>query len=424
MHIDDLVLISVDDHVVEPPGMFERHVPARLAATMRHASIRKDDGADVWMSRATSMANVGLNAVAGRPPEEYGIEPRVRGDARRLLRHRRSASRDMNVNGVLGSMCFPSFPGFGGQLFSRGADRDVALALLQAYNDWHIDEWCGAHPGRFIPLAHPADVGPRAMAAEVRRIAAKGCHAVTFSENPAKLGFPSLHNERWDPFWAACADEGTMVCLHIGSSSEIPITSVESPVDVTLTLMPVNIVQVAADIIWSHVLRALPDLKFALSEGGIGWMPYFLERVDYTYQHHTAWTGQDFGEKLPSQVFREHVVTCFIEDRIGIELRHEVGIDTITWECDYPHSDCTWPHSPEALAESARRRARRRGRHDRRTRTRCATSGSTRSRTGRPSSARWAPCAPKRPASIRRSAVRGRRSRGRNARCASPTSPR
>jgi predicted TIM-barrel fold metal-dependent hydrolase len=141
------------------------------------------------------------------------------------------------------------------------------------------------------------------------------------------------------------------VCFHIGSSSEIPITSVESPVDVTLTLMPVNIVQVAADIIWSDFLRRYPGLKVCLSEGGIGWVPYFLERVDRTYHQQHRWTGQDFGGKLPSDVFREHIVTCFVQDRIGIELRHEVGLDTITWEVDYPHSDSTWPHSPEVFAE-------------------------------------------------------------------------
>src|SRR5207253_5811414 len=64
---------------------------------------------------------------------------------------------------------------------------------------------------------------------------------------------------------------------------------------------------------------------------------------------HRAWTGEDFGDKLPSQVFRERIVTCFIEDRVGIEARHRIGVETITWECDYPHSDSTWPQSPEKL---------------------------------------------------------------------------
>jgi predicted TIM-barrel fold metal-dependent hydrolase len=248
-------------------------------------------------------------------------------------------------------MCFPSFPQFCGQLFSRTEDKTVALAMLQAYNDWHIDEWCGTYPGRFIPLSLPPIWDPQLMADEVRRVAAKGCHAVTFSENPEKLGWPSFHNEHWDPFWKAVSDEGTVVCLHIGSSSQLTITSIEAPINVMITLQPMNIVQAAADILWSRVLTEFPDVRFALSEGGIGWIPYFLERADYVYRHHRLWTGQDLP-MLPSELFRERFVTCFIDDAVGIRNRHDVGIDMITWECDYPHSDSTWPESPERLAES------------------------------------------------------------------------
>jgi predicted TIM-barrel fold metal-dependent hydrolase len=259
---------------------------------------------------------------------------------------------DMNVNGVLAQMCFPSFPGFCGTLFARQADKQLALVMLRAYNDWHIDEWAGSHPGRFIPLSLPPIWDPRLMAEEVRRVAKKGCHAMSFSENPEKLGYPSIHNEHWDPFWKACNDEGTVICIHIGSGAGMAFTSMEAPVDVMITVQPINIVTCAADLLWSRVLRSFPKLKFALSEGGIGWIPYFLERADYVYKHHHQWTFQDFGKKLPSEVFREHIITCFIDDKAGVANRHLVGIDTITWECDYPHSDTTWPRAPEILSES------------------------------------------------------------------------
>jgi predicted TIM-barrel fold metal-dependent hydrolase len=248
-------------------------------------------------------------------------------------------------------MCFPSFPQFCGQLFSRTEDKTVALAMLRAYNDWHIDEWCGSAPGRFIPLSLPPIWDPQLMADEVRRVAKKGCHAVTFSENPEKLGWPSYHSDHWDPFWKAVSDEGTVVCLHIGSSSQLTITSVEAPLNVMITLQPMNIVQAASDILWSRVMTQFPDVRFALSEGGIGWIPYFLERCDYVYEHHRLWTGQDLPMK-PSDLFRERFITCFIDDAAGVKNRHDVGIDTITWECDYPHSDSTWPDSPERLARS------------------------------------------------------------------------
>lgn len=351
MNVEDLILVSVDDHVVEPPNMFDGHLPARYKDVAPRV-VRKDDGTDVWVYEGQELPNIGLNAVAGRPPEEFGIEPTSFDEMRPGCYDIHARIDDMNANGVLGSMCFPSFPQFCGQLFARTEDKDVGLAMLRAYNDWHVDEWCGAYPGRFIPLGLPPMWDPELMAEEVRRMAAKGCHAVTFSENPEKLGYPSLHSEHWDPFWTACSDEGTVVCLHIGSSSQLVITSIEAPIDVMITLQPINIVQAAADLLWSRVLRAFPALKVALSEGGIGWIPYFLERADYVYQHHKAWTGQDFGDQLPSQLFRERMITCFIDDAVGLENRHHIGVDRITWECDYPHSDSTWPHSPERLEKA------------------------------------------------------------------------
>ncbi len=319
-------------------------------ATRRPTVITKDDGTESWVFEGQEATNVGLNAVAGRPPDEYGIEPTRFDEMRPGCFDIHERIRDMNANGVLASMNFPSYPQFCGQYFARSENKDLALAVLRAYNDWHIDEWCGTYPGRMIPLSLPPIWDAELMAEEVRRVAKKGCHAVTFSENPEKLGYPSFHNEHWDPFWRACADEGTVVCLHIGSSSQVVVTSIDAPVDTLITLQPINIVQAAADLLWSPVLRKFSTLTVALSEGGIGWIPYFLERVDRVYAQHRAWTHQNFGDRLPSEVFLDRIVTCFITDAHGLECREKLNIDMITWECDYPHSDSTWPRGPETLA--------------------------------------------------------------------------
>ena len=352
MNLNDLVLVSVDDHVVEPPDLFDGRLPAKYREYAPEF-ITNADGTNVWKYNGETVMNVALNAVAGRPKEEYGIEPTSFTQLRPGTYDHNERVKDMSANGVLGSLCFPSFPQFCGQLFARTEDKDVALAMVRAYNDWHIDEWCGSHPGRFIPCALPAIWDPDLMAAEIRRVAKKGCHALTFSENPSKLGWPSIHSDHWDPVWKACSDESVVVCMHIGSSSQLTITSPDAPMDVMITLQPMNIVQAAADLVWSTTLRRYPDLKVALSEGGIGWIPYFLERVDYNYDRHHAWTGQDFGDKLPSEVFNEHVLTCFIDDKFGIASKGALDLDMVTWECDYPHSDSNWPLSPEVFAESA-----------------------------------------------------------------------
>jgi predicted TIM-barrel fold metal-dependent hydrolase len=351
MQIEDMILVSVDDHVVEPPDVFVGRVPKKYE-DLAPKLIVKDDGTEAWEYLGNLSQSVGLNAVVGRPPEDYGLEPAAFSDMRPGCYDVDERVRDMNANGVLGSLCFPSWPGFAARQFYVTPDKDMAIALLRAYNDWHVDAWCGSHPGRFIPLGLVPIWDPALMAAEVHRLASKGCRAVTFSENPAHLGLPSLHSDHWDPFWAACEDEQTVVCLHIGSSSQLVVTAEDAPMDVLITLSPINLVQAATDLIWSPIFRKFPSFKIAMSEGGIGWIPYFLDRIDYVYEHHQAWTGQDFGDKLPSQLFRERVITCFIDDPAGVKMRHDIGIDTITWECDYPHSDCTWPTSPERLMKS------------------------------------------------------------------------
>ena len=204
-------------------------------------------------------------------------------------------------------------------------------------------------------MALPVIWDPVACAAEVRRVAEKGCHSLTFTENPAVMGYPSYHTDHWDPLWRALSDCGTVLNVHIGSSGRMVVSAVDAPPDVMITLQPMNIVQAAADLFWSDAIKKFPDVKIALSEGGTGWIPYFLERLDRTYEMHATWTAQDFGGKLPSEVFRDHFLTCFISDPVGVRLRDEIGIDNICWECDYPHSDSMWPDAPEVLWEVLQR---------------------------------------------------------------------
>ena len=351
MNVEDLVLVSVDDHIIEPREMFDAHIPERFRDRAPRV-LTDDDGSEYWLFEGERAAYMGLNAVAGCPPEEYGLNPTRYDQMRKGCFDVNERVRDMNANGVLGSLNFPTFPHFCGQLFARQQEKELSLAVVRAYNDWHIDEWCGAHPGRFIPCGITPYWDPDLMAEEVRRIAEKGCHAVTFSENPEKLGHPSLHSDHWDPFWDACQDSETVVCLHIGSSSSLLLTATDAPADVMISITPMNSFLALNDLMWTSIFKKFPRITMAMSEGGIGWIPYALERMDYVYEHHHSWTGADFGGRRPSDVYRDHIVTCFIDDASGLELRHRVGIDSITWECDYPHSDSTWPHSPELLGKS------------------------------------------------------------------------
>jgi hypothetical protein len=139
------------------------------------------------------------------------------------------------------------------------------------------------------------------------------------------MGYPSFHDDYWTPLWEALVDTDTVMNVHIGSSGRMAITAPDAPIDVMIILQPMNIVQAAADLLWSKPIKKYRDLKIALSEGGTGWIPYFLERADRTFEMHSTWTGQDFGGKKPSEVFREHFLTCFISDHVGVALRNQIG---------------------------------------------------------------------------------------------------
>ena len=350
MDMNDMILVSVDDHLCEPPDMFDAHLPAKWrdeAPRILHTG----SGDDVWTFNGSIIPNIGLNAVAGRPKEEYGIEPTSFDEIRPGCYNVHERVKDMSAGGVLGSMCFPSFPGFAGRLFASHPDKAFAADLIRAYNDWHIGEWCGSYPGRFIPMALPMIWSVQECAAEVRRVAELGCHSMTFTENPAPLGEPSFHDTHWDPLWEALVDCDTVLALHLGSSGQLVVSAPDAPMDVMIHMQPMNTSIAASDLLWSTVPRRYPGLKVALSEGGSGWVPYFMDRADKTYDMHHLWTGQSFGDLKPSDVFRRNFLTCFISDPVGVALRHEIGINNICWEMDYPHSDSNWPEAPEELAE-------------------------------------------------------------------------
>ena len=350
----DARLISVDDHLLEHPGVWQERLPARY----REAGPRVVEqppgepwaGHEVWLMEGRAYPTMKHYAMAGQDPEgESGpirfseMIPGCYDPASRC--------RDMDLDGVWAQLCFPSFARFAGTRFLDCRDRDLALLCVQAYNDFVIDEWCGFDPRRQVPLVLLPLWDVAASVAEVERTASRGAKAVSFPENPAPLGLPSWHSRAWDPVLAAVEEAGLPLCMHFGTSGQMTGTSDDCPDSVRYTLLACNSMGLAADLLLSGVFVRFPRLRVALSEGGIGWMPYFLERIDYTWEGHRRMEPAiDFGVR-PSEMFAGHVYGCFIDDEAGLEQRHRIGVGQILWESDYPHTDSAWPHSRERLAE-------------------------------------------------------------------------
>ena len=351
MNMNDMVLISVDDHISEPPDMFDKHLSGDALASAPKFKTT-EDGTNYWEYQGMKMPSVGLNAVVGRPLEEYGMEPTSLEQLRKGCYDHKARVDDMNVNGVAASLNFGSAVGFDGGRFHKAADKAQSLVHLRAYNDWHVDEWCGSHPGRFIPCALLPTWDMKETVAEVKRLSKKGCTTVSLNENPTTQGLPSIHNAYWEPMWKAIAEEDFTICLHIGAGNPAPHASMETPIEAWISTMPISIVVGAADWLNLEALHRYPGMRIALSEGSIGWVPYFMERADFSHSRHQYWTHSKFGNLKPSEVFKRHFLNCFIDDEFGLHNVDWIGENNIAYECDYPHSDSLWPHVPERLWET------------------------------------------------------------------------
>ncbi|CAB4322524.1 MAG: amidohydrolase family protein [Actinobacteria bacterium] len=349
MLADDLILISVDDHIAEPANMFDAHVPSKMR-DLAPRVVTDDRGAQQWWYGNVKGRDLGLNAVAGKPREMYNVDASRYDEMRPGCFDVHERIRDMNAGGQLAGLNFPNFTGFSGQVLNMGSDTAVNEVMIRAYNDWHVDEWCASYPGRFIPCGILPLFDVEKAAAEVHRLAAKGCHAVTFSENPAALNMPSIHSGYWDPLFAACVEAQTVLCCHLGSSSRSMNTSIDAPPGVAMSLSSAGTVLTLMDLLWATFWERFPTLKFSLTEGDIGWIPYFLWRAEHVNDRHGGWIDHDFSKTGgPTQIFRDHILVCFIKETVGPELMHHFELGNVCWESDYPHSDGTWPNAPEEL---------------------------------------------------------------------------
>jgi predicted TIM-barrel fold metal-dependent hydrolase len=367
-------LISVDDHIIEPGHLWERWLPAAYR-DRGPKLVSGDDGMEAWVYEGRRVPTNGLSAVVGRNKSQFSPEPVGYQEMRPGCYDAAARVEDMNEAGILASLSFPTFPRFCGQTFYESADKDLGFQCILAYNNWMIDEWSATAPGRYIPLALIPLWDPAAAAAEVRRVAERGVRAVAFSENPEPLGLPTINDpgRYWEPFFQAAAECGVVICMHVGSSSSIPSINANTSFMANLSWGAIRTAGAMLDWLFSDVLQRFPTLKIALSEGNIGWMPYFLERAEQVLDKQRYWVqrGVDFDPNKGSkqerdddgaqgidylnfdvrQTFRDHIYGCFIDDIAGIRNLDLIGEDNVMIEVDYPHSDTTWPDSMKLASD-------------------------------------------------------------------------
>jgi len=422
-------MISVDDHLVEPPNLWTDRLPAKY----RDLGPRwiSDEKGEAWLFEEKSRCAVGGAVTSGAiwPPEARPppFTPLAWSEIPSACHDPRARIEAMNTDSVLAALMFPNLPGFAGNLFQRTKDKELALLCLQAYNDWLLDEWCTSYPGRFIGLALIPMWDPALAAREAERTIKKGARAIAFSMAPHNLGFPPIHDPGlyWDPLFSVMNDANLPLCTHLGTGldfdpqtfdmSKLAEMAKKGAIDFSkiaefakqgdvskLAAMAGNeskrasapspnprvgpvLMQLAGQTtlvewIYSGNFERFPNLKVALSENGIGWIPSVLAVADWLMEMSRSRVTSAFDaennpllneearslakitlegraqkqlkERLPSEIFRDHIYGCFIHDPVGLRLLDWIGADNVMIETDFPHNATWYPNSMQKAQES------------------------------------------------------------------------
>jgi predicted TIM-barrel fold metal-dependent hydrolase len=334
-------LVSADSHVNPPPDLWQRDVPARLRD--RAPRVERTPEGDVWVVDRKATPITGLSFMGGRSYEDY--EVRIAYEAMRPGSWDPAARlADMDQDGIWVDVLYGGGP-------TRFDDPELRRWCIGRYNDW-LFELERASGGRLVgvPLL-PVNTVDETLA-ELRRVLAQGARAVQVDAFPDSLGAPHYSDRVWEPLWTEIEAAGVPLSFHIQGPRTMEVARLYEPTpgvrEAYIALAPLGVSELIAQLVFCGVCARHPGFRFVVVETGIGWLPYFLERMDATFHKHRFWTRSVLTDPPSTYWYRQGHAT-FIEDRAGVKLRHEAGLANVLWSSDYPHGDSTWPHSREAL---------------------------------------------------------------------------
>jgi predicted TIM-barrel fold metal-dependent hydrolase len=347
-----LHVIDVDAHITEPPDLWTRNAPAAYAE--RVPRVVEIDGGLQWVVDGVPIGRAMGASVIRRDGEKQPGFDFVRWGADDIA----VAAYDMEARvavlddlGLWAQVLYPNVGGFGAQGFGEVADPELRRLCATLYNDAmvEIQETSG---GRLLPMALVPWWDVDASVAEVARAAADGLRGVNLCSDPQVQGTPDLGEAAWDPFWAACAEHAMPVNFHIGASatsmtwfgtSPWPSHDDERKLAIGSAMMYLSNARIIANLVFSGVLERHPDVRFVSVESGIGWIPFFLESLDYQL-HESAPSVIDQLSMLPSEYFRRQVYGCFWFEAVSLpSVIDALGSARLMFETDFPHPTCLYP---------------------------------------------------------------------------------
>lgn len=339
-------LLSSDTHIIEPPDLWVDRIDRRFRDDAPR--VERIDGADWWIvegRRTLSFAGGAQTGDRFENPEELRTGA-VFEEVRRGGYLPDEQLRDNEADGVVGSVLYPTE---GLQVY-RIADQALLTAICATYNDW-LAEFCSAAPDRLkgVAMLPLGDVGEAVRELErARELGLAGGLIPTSQPEDARYDDP-----RYEPLWAAAADLAVPLSLHLGANRSAFDEDIKAIRPSYFTVVDYWVKTSLADLIFSGVLDRHPGLLIGCIEHELGWIPHFLDRLDYTYtqrQGNNRYYRHERAER-PSDLFRKQVFCSFQDDELGIRERHVIGLEGLTWGSDYPHTESTYPRSIEIMSD-------------------------------------------------------------------------
>ena len=346
------MIISVDDHLIEPADLFEDRLPEKYK-DLAPKVVETDSGHQVWRYSGATYPCAGLDVGAGLPKEQWTLDPVRFEDMRPGCYDIEARIGDMDRAGIWAALCFPGMlASQAGVAFGRTRDQDLGLALVQAWNDWHVDVWAGTYPERMIALQLPWLPDPEIAAKEVRaqrltrfqgRRVPRVPHPAAAAVHPQPPLGPVLRRLRGDRDRRVPAHRRVLL-----GAGALP----DTPVEAITTLIPASAMFACADWLWSGVALRFPKLRILIVEGGVGWLPMLAERADYALDHPVAGEPSWEGGLKPSEVLRRNFFFGTLDDSALSSVRLAVGMEHVLLEAGYPRAESTWPDTQRAVARN------------------------------------------------------------------------
>ncbi len=361
----DYRIVSADAHVLEPPHIWQRWLPAALQD--RAPQLAKDsEGGDGWLyAGSTEPDPIGLTATPGMAWDKFRWKGVTYDEARPGCYDGAARLADMDIDGVDAEVIFPPQRTVGHFL---GDDDDFMRTGIDAYNDFLWEEFTAPDRSRLIGAAQMPSSGVDDSVKFLHKAVDRGFTTVVISNWPS--GEEQI-SDADDLFWAAAQEAGIPVCIHINLISRAQRhRSREAAAEAAgnralyggagkagakaaagLSGVFSMVPSVIGQLIFTGVFERHPDLHISMIETGIGWLPHFLEQMDDRFWRNRSWTDLPI-DRAPSTYWFANMSATFIRDDNGLRNRHEVGVANIMWSTDYPHHGNDWPYSRKIIAET------------------------------------------------------------------------